>query len=130
MYRSPILPRFFRNLDLAAPVVTLLLLPSIVGAALFLGSPFDEGIPYEVRAIGLVGAGYFLFSLAASMILLYRPPARLIPSWLEEDNREVGYVPPAPTPSDRFWLMFIAGPSIICGAAAVALGASIYIGRS
>src|SRR5262245_8721262 len=127
VYRSRTLPRILRHFDLVAPVSMGLLLPSIVGAAVVLGTPVGEGPSHQMRGVGLVGAGYFLFSLAVISILLFRPPDRLIPRWLVEDDSRVGYVAPPPGLEDRFWLVAIAVPATLIAIAAVALGVRTFL---
>jgi hypothetical protein len=88
--------------------------------------PFGNGPSHEVRGVALVVAGCFFFTLTVSSILLFRPPDRLIPDWLVQDDHLVGYIPPPPKVEDWFWLFFVVAATSLLGLAAVSLGVSTY----
>lgn len=127
IYRSPNLPRALRNFELVAPVAMALLVPITIAAAIFVTVPFDNGPSQEVRGVALVGAGYFFFTLTVTSVMLFRPPARLTPAWLVEDDQAVGYVAPPPRLEDWFWLIFVVVATSLLGIAAVSLGVNTYL---
>jgi hypothetical protein len=106
-YRNPSLPTAARNIPLVIHILAGLWIPLLLVDAPALLNLQLPVLPRRVEVLLMFGyASYFFLSVAVVDVLLYRPPIRLIPAWLREDDRRLGYTPPKTDRFDKIVLAF------------------------
>jgi hypothetical protein len=114
-YRNQNAPAAIRNLSLVMPVLALGSVPVLIALAP-LSLRLSVDFPERVQTTLVFGFfAYFLAYVGFLLILLYRPPAWLVPSWLREEDKRIGYKPPPPDRFDRF-LLLLGLPFVFAGA--------------
>jgi hypothetical protein len=109
-YRNPLFSEVARNSVLVMPLTGVLLLPFAIGAWLTFWSPTPPDWPHWARSLSAWGLlSYLSFVVGSSILIAYRRPTRLVPRWLEEDNRRASWISPRPGWSDRFLLVIGIG---------------------
>ena len=104
-YRDVTQPALQRNMPLVLPIVSAWVLALLLGGALvaLVGiSTLEKGVAVVVALGGLLALFMLLPVMAA---LSYWTPKWIIPKWLTEDDKAVGFVPPKPGWGDRIWLV-------------------------
>lgn len=93
-YRNEFLPPIVRNGALFMGPAFILLAPLLVISLPFLlQGGIDPSLPHNLRLALLMGpAGYFFLVGAGLFILAFLVPERLVPAWIREDDRRVGWV--------------------------------------
>jgi hypothetical protein len=101
IYRSDSLPVSFRNAPLVIPFFVVAFAgPLVLLAPSTFGLRLDLDLPHRVEGLVLFGVlGTFLTSMGLSCAFMFRPPARLVPRWLRDEDDAIGYVRPKPTGS-------------------------------
>lgn len=93
-YRNPRLPAIYRNLPIVTPMVALAFVPILV-IALIVRIDVHLDVPDHLAAAGGLALVAVMLGLGGlSAISSVRPPAWLIPGWLRDEDRQIGYVPP------------------------------------
>lgn len=107
LYRDRNMPNMVRNLPLVAPVIGLGALPLLILVApYFLGIRLPPSMAALDRLLAIGAGAYLLLGFAVGVWLLYRPPRRLIPHWVESDDRLTGFTPPDPDWFDKLMVGF------------------------
>ena len=105
-YRRTELPAYLRNLWIVMPIMSGGFFPLGIELFVVLRLPIAVGVPRWLGDLIVYGSiAYALLLFGSVLILTYRPPKWLIPKWLLEDDRLVGYNPPAPELFDRAWAL-------------------------
>jgi hypothetical protein len=117
-YRQPDLPAVIRNAWIVMPVLAGGFIPLlVVTAPATLGIALPQ-FPMGLQQLLVLGSLAYAFLLFGTVpVLLYRPPRRLVPGWIVEDDRRTGYAPPKPGLLDRAFLLL--------GLAFLALGVAV-----
>lgn len=104
LYRNTTQPNIYRHLPLVLPYIGAYLLIVLAGTGIFhlVANPESRRVVDGVLAIVAVASIFGVFSL--SIFVMYRPPRWLVPRWLVEEDRILGYTRPRPGWFDRLGL--------------------------
>jgi hypothetical protein len=126
MYRRSGAPAVLRNQIFTRIILGSLLLPAIVATAPLVWIP-GLTLSSDQETVAFLGiVGYLASVVGLVTALASRPPTRLIPRWVREEDERLGYVAPR---ADWFdGLLFVAFSLFaICGIAAVLGGLAFAV---
>jgi hypothetical protein len=124
-YRNADLPASIRNLPIVLPLLTGLLLPSLLllSAKVFLESFIDLDLPDPIIGfLLLVSFGLLFLGVGTTASLSFRPPRRLMPDWLVEEDARIGFRSPDPDRFDKLMFILFGPPFVVAGAALLVAG--------
>jgi hypothetical protein len=119
VYRNTAAPAVIRNLVIASPLLSLLMIPLLAITAPLAWHLAVPDVPERViKAYAFGALGYALLVGGGALLLLSHPARWLIPAWLSDEDLKLGYRPPKADWFDN--LLFLLGfPLLFGGAVAV-----------
>lgn len=114
IYRNTSLPAAIRYMPLFLPFFAAAIFIALIGVGVRIIAQGDRVLAVDNLSVAAFAGCFAIvsFDLAAVIVASLRPPARLLPLWLLDEDRRVGYLPPPVRPVDKILAIAAVGFSI------------------